>query len=335
MQRYVQQLIDELRSRTETRIAHLESEESAPPPPKLPGEADEYDDLYGDMADHFRDVESYLAGPVEGVTQSLAYYAEVDLSALPPPDKLSAEEAQALFDELNYLISTHGHTVELDLAEDCPPQLRYGYMLKTLAEPTVMMMGGHSGHDCANNPIGCEFGEYCGCFRYYTHAGFLKAGGDPSIPAARFPTREQLADTFPEFLEDEDEDEDDDNKVHFHLNPAHASIDLSHLQSLVDDWIKRVGVRYFNELTNTAVLAEEVGEVARLAARLYGEQSFKTPEAAASAKTDWADELSDVLFVLTCLANQTGVDLTEAFAKGMAKRSSRDKDRHRGNDKLG
>ncbi len=116
-------------------------------------------------------------------------------------------------------------------------------------------------------------------------------------------------------------------------NPM-ARPDLGELQDVVDEWIKHTGVRYFNELTNTAILAEEVGEVARLAARLYGEQSFKTPEAAASATTDWADELSDVLFVLTCLANQTGVDLTEAFAKGMVKRTTRDKDRHRGNGKL-
>jgi len=113
-----------------------------------------------------------------------------------------------------------------------------------------------------------------------------------------------------------------------------ASPDLSNLQATVDAWIRDTGVRYFSELTNTAVLAEEVGEVARLSARIYGEQSFKRPEDAASAKTNWADELSDVLFVLTCLANQTGVDLSDAFARGMAKRTSRDADRHRNNSKL-
>ncbi len=119
-----------------------------------------------------------------------------------------------------------------------------------------------------------------------------------------------------------------------HFEAAEA-VDLQPLQACVDAWIQTTGVRYFSELTNTAILAEEVGEVARLSARLYGEQSFKRTEDAACAKTDWADELSDVLFVLTCLANQTGVDLTAAFAKGMEKRTSRDADRHANNPKLG
>lgn len=110
--------------------------------------------------------------------------------------------------------------------------------------------------------------------------------------------------------------------------------DLSALQKTVDDWISTTGIRYFNELTNTAVLAEEVGELARLSARMYGEQSFKREADEASAKTDWADELSDILFVVTCLANQTGVDLTDAFARGMEKRTKRDGDRHAGNEKL-
>lgn len=114
--------------------------------------------------------------------------------------------------------------------------------------------------------------------------------------------------------------------------PRHP--DLTALQATVDDWIRTTGVRYFSELTNTAILAEEVGEVARLSARRFGEQSFKRSADAATASADWADELADVLFVVTCLANQTDVDLTAAFARGMAKRTQRDGDRHRDNDKL-
>ena len=109
---------------------------------------------------------------------------------------------------------------------------------------------------------------------------------------------------------------------------------LQQAQQTVDDWIKTIGVRYFNELTNTAVLMEEVGEMARLMARLYGEQSFKRPEQAASAKSDLADEMADVLFVLICLANQTGVDLTSAFQKSLEKKTKRDAQRHAGNEKL-
>ncbi len=105
-------------------------------------------------------------------------------------------------------------------------------------------------------------------------------------------------------------------------------------QQLVDDWIRTVGIRYFNELTNTAILTEEVGEVARLMARLYGEQSFKTPEQAASARADLGDEMADVLFVLICLANQTGVDLEESLRRNLAKKTKRDLKRHRDNPKL-
>jgi len=101
-------------------------------------------------------------------------------------------------------------------------------------------------------------------------------------------------------------------------------------QKLVDDWIKTIGVRYFNELTNTAILMEEVGEVARIMARQYGEQSFKKSDTEANL----ADEMADVLFVLICLANQTGVDLTDALEKNMQKKSIRDADRHRNNEKL-
>jgi NTP pyrophosphatase (non-canonical NTP hydrolase) len=109
---------------------------------------------------------------------------------------------------------------------------------------------------------------------------------------------------------------------------------IQQAQETVDEWIKSIGIRYFNELTNTAILMEEVGEVARLMARLYGEQSFKKPEMAATAKEDLADEMADVLFVLICLANQTGVDLTTAMVKNLDKKTKRDKERHANNEKL-
>ncbi len=109
---------------------------------------------------------------------------------------------------------------------------------------------------------------------------------------------------------------------------------IEQLQKTVDEWINTIGIRYYNELTNTAVLMEEVGEVARLMARLYGEQSFKTPEQAATAREDLADEMADVLFVLTCLANQTGVNLTDALARNLEKKTRRDALRHANNQKL-
>ncbi|MEY3367872.1 MAG: hypothetical protein RI973_1027 [Bacteroidota bacterium] len=105
-------------------------------------------------------------------------------------------------------------------------------------------------------------------------------------------------------------------------------------QQTVDQWINTIGVRYYNELTNTAILMEEVGEVARLMARLYGEQSFKTQELAASAREDLQDEMADVLFVLICLANQTGVDLTAALSRNLDKKTRRDTERHQRNEKL-
>ncbi len=101
------------------------------------------------------------------------------------------------------------------------------------------------------------------------------------------------------------------------------------MQQQVDDWIKTYGVRYFSELTNMAVLTEEVGELARVIARKYGDQSFKEGETC-----NLAEELADVLWVLVCLANQTGVDLTEAIEASFAKKTARDKDRHRNNEKL-
>jgi NTP pyrophosphatase (non-canonical NTP hydrolase) len=101
-------------------------------------------------------------------------------------------------------------------------------------------------------------------------------------------------------------------------------------QQKVDDWIKTVGVRYFNELTNMAILTEEVGELARIMARKYGDQSFKNKE----EEYNLGDEMADVLWVLICLANQTGVNLTEAFTKNFEKKNTRDADRHRNNEKL-
>lgn len=105
---------------------------------------------------------------------------------------------------------------------------------------------------------------------------------------------------------------------------------LEEAQAQVDQWIKTVGVRYFNELTNMAMLTEEVGEVARIIARRFGEQSEKESD----KNKDLGDEMANVLFVLICLANQTGVNLTEALAKNLAKKSIRDADRHHNNPKL-
>lgn len=112
----------------------------------------------------------------------------------------------------------------------------------------------------------------------------------------------------------------------FSLYPA---MSIEEAQEIVDKWIKEVGVRYYNELTNTAILMEEVGEVARIMARVYGEQSFKQGES-----YNLADEMADVLFVLICLANQTGINLSEALKKNIEKKTKRDKERHRNNPKL-
>ncbi len=105
---------------------------------------------------------------------------------------------------------------------------------------------------------------------------------------------------------------------------------LKAAQALVDQWITTIGVRYFNELTNMAMLTEEVGEVARIIARRYGEQSEKESD----KNKDLGDEMADVLFVLICLANQTGVDLEEALKRNLEKKTNRDKDRHLNNEKL-
>jgi NTP pyrophosphatase (non-canonical NTP hydrolase) len=105
---------------------------------------------------------------------------------------------------------------------------------------------------------------------------------------------------------------------------------LEEAQKKVDEWIRTIGIRYYSELTNMAILTEEVGEVARLMARMYGEQSYKDSD----TDTSLADEMADVLFVLICLANQTGVNLQEALKKNIEKKTQRDAQRHRDNPKL-
>lgn len=108
------------------------------------------------------------------------------------------------------------------------------------------------------------------------------------------------------------------------------SIKITEAQQMVDEWIKTIGVRYFSELTNLAMLTEEVGELARIMVRSYGDQSFKQSDEG----KDLSDEMADVLWVLICLANQTGVDLNQAFLKNIEKKTNRDKDRHENNEKL-
>jgi NTP pyrophosphatase (non-canonical NTP hydrolase) len=105
---------------------------------------------------------------------------------------------------------------------------------------------------------------------------------------------------------------------------------IKETQEIIDKWIKKYGVRYYSELTNMAILTEEVGEVARLMSRIYGDQSFKDSD----KDKNLADELADVLFVLVCIANQTGVDLDEALIRNLAKKTERDAERHRDNPKL-
>ena len=109
---------------------------------------------------------------------------------------------------------------------------------------------------------------------------------------------------------------------------------ITEAQQTIDQWITTIGIRYFDNLTNTAILMEEVGEVARLMARIHGEQSFKTPELAATSQSDLSDEMADVLFVLMCLANQNGINLEEALARNLEKKTNRDRERHLGNEKL-
>jgi NTP pyrophosphatase (non-canonical NTP hydrolase) len=116
----------------------------------------------------------------------------------------------------------------------------------------------------------------------------------------------------------------------FEINFTQKTMTLAQAQQTVDEWIKTYGVRYFSELTNMAILTEEVGEVARIIARKYGEQSFKTSD----KEKDLGDEMADVLFVLICLANQTGINLTDALQKNLDKKTKRDHQRHLNNEKL-
>ena len=373
MQRYVDQLLAGLRAKTEARIALLEAAEAeaqaeaaergGPNPERNPFK--EYDGDPADVPDgktlfeldeeandgafedYIADVERYLEGPREILDQNLAHHADIDLGELPPPDKLNDEQAGALYEALNGLIATFGHSVEVYPAEDCPPQPYYAYMLEVLAKPVVLSAYGHSGHGCGYWAPDCTFGQYCCCLAEMSKEDFVEQGGDPNMPEERFGSPEYLKAHHPDIYDvgstsyqmtqrhraqnireqDWREANGFDRQDYSHKPPP-AEIPLNRLQDAVDNWMEDVGHGYYSELTNTAILAEEVGEVARLAARLYGDQSFKRPEDEASAKTDWADELSDVLFVLTTLANQTGVDLTEAFAKGMEKRTDRDAARH-------
>nr|MBD3621830.1 nucleotide pyrophosphohydrolase [Sunxiuqinia sp.] len=114
------------------------------------------------------------------------------------------------------------------------------------------------------------------------------------------------------------------------MNTQPKTVSLPEAQKMVDEWIKTIGVRYFSELTNMTILTEEVGELARIMARTYGDQSFKKSD----ESYDLADELADVFWVLICLANQTGVDLNQAFLNNVEKKTMRDKDRHDNNPKL-
>lgn len=109
---------------------------------------------------------------------------------------------------------------------------------------------------------------------------------------------------------------------------------ISEYQQIVDEWIKDIGVRYFDEMTNTLLLNEEVGEFSRLIARIYGEQSFKKPLTPEEQKVKLSDEIADIFFVLTCLSNQLGIDLEQAFAQNIQKKTKRDLHRHKNNDKL-
>ncbi len=109
---------------------------------------------------------------------------------------------------------------------------------------------------------------------------------------------------------------------------------IKNLQKEVDNWIKTIGVRYFSELTNMAILTEEVGELARVISRTYGEQSYKTMKTEEEKKEKLEDEMADIIWVITCLANQTGIDLEIAIRKNFIKKTNRDIDRHKNNEKL-
>ncbi len=348
MQRYVTQLLAQYKQMTQTCIAEREAERANDP---ANGDWDDPDS--SSFEAHIAMVEADLEGRHEFSYQSLASILGIDLSELPPPEKLSASEADALYEALVGFMAVLGYPLELYLADDTPPMMLYSHLLKVLKATDQQYAQGDPGFGCQVWAIGCEFGKYCGCLDCWSRESFIKEGGDPSIPEDRFPSMESLIQEYPEFYDatspsyqslhrrrKRNEQARDWRLANGHaqddqtLQPPPPSVDLMPLQNAIDNWIDELGVRYFSELTNMAILTEEVGELARLAARVYGDQSFKREEDAASAKTDWADELSDVLFVLVALANQTGVDLTEAFEKGMAKRTVRDGDRHWNNPKL-
>ncbi len=384
MQRYVQQLVDRYAAVAKTRddaaaaAAELRREEArlrgGPNPERNPfkewdGDPEdlpEGENLFdvdeetndGAFDEYISRVEEFT-GPQRVIAEvPLGEYIGVDVAELPPVDNLSDEEAEELYEALNYLGYTFGHSFFLDHVE-VPYRFMYRAMVDLLGE-TVKIVPGDTVYGCQYWAPGCRLGRYCGCFSAWSKEHYIADGGDPDMPQECFPELEELKRGFPEFYDPDSSEykqverqrarqkRDEARGVIPKIDPMNPDNlpfgredsryrprpDFAELQDVVDEWIQDTGVRYFSELTNTAILAEEVGEVARLAARRYGEQSFKTAEAAGSAEADWADELSDVLFVLTCLANQTGVDLTEAFAKGMAKRNTRDADRHRGNEKL-
>jgi len=203
MQRYIQQLLDHYQPIAEQRSKEAKatfdawmnkpssSQEDASSADFLPDMDMPNED---DMAAHFADVEAYLEGPRKGIDQPLAYYAQIDLTELPAADSISNEEAEALFEVLNSLISTYGHTVEIYLAEDAPANLYYNYLLQVLAKPTRMMSspGGHSGHGCQYWAPGCEFGKYCCSLEDWYKEEFVEQGGDPTIEEARFGNKEEI-----------------------------------------------------------------------------------------------------------------------------------------------
>ena len=350
MQRYVRQLVDQMRAAAKTRLdarateireaADAERFAVRPPIDPLGDPRDATSEADESFAEHIADVEAYLEGPPEHAP-SIAEMAGIPLGELPVTSALTEEEALALANAIGALIGTYGHAIDILPRPGCPSTVVYGYILDVLRQPGREFPGGGLHHDCGTHPPECPFGRWCACLDYWTEADYREGGGTADIPRYLFQSeadQDRQRAEMKAFSANRERSGDVPYQVQaltsrdYVPKPAHP--DLAQLQATVDDWIATTGVRYFSELTNTAVLAEEVGEVARLSARLYGEQSFKRESDEASAKADWADELSDVLFVLTCLANQTGVDLTEAFRKGMEKRTRRDGDRHAGNEKL-
>ena len=296
----------------------------------------------GAFFEYMEEVERALDGPPPGA-RPLAEHAGVDLAELPAPADLSDAEAQLLHDVLARVCFALNHSLGFELQPDTPPQVYYGAVVEMLAAPAMIPDDGHFGFDCEEWAPNCAYGRYCGCLRYFTRNQFIVEGGEAAgIPPEHFKSMdEEIAErqsfwvrTYRDAQPRTDVHGDVFDADHAQQWPASVRIGLDMLQGEAHLWIEEVGKRYFSELTNTAILAEEVGEVARLAARLFGDQSFKNPDDAARAREhDWMDELGDVLFVLTCLANQTGVDLSTAWSRGMRKRTERDRERHARNKK--